>query len=182
MYVTFLFRGGPYDAGTAGSARCGSKPVAVCVILEITDQRALISRTRQTDGRIPESLRNAIGQLDRAVEAYAAEPAAEFVRDAVIARFTFSFSQSVTTLGRYLESVYFLPDARMMSPRQLIRHAARRAVIANCEAWLRHVENRNRVSHAYLSRWRSWSRCAGQFAADARALLAAMERGIADGG
>ena len=130
-----------------------------------------------------ESLRNAIGQLDRAVEAYAAEPAAEFVRDAVIARFTFSFSQSVTTLGRYLESVYFLPDARMMSPRQLIRHAARRAVIANCEAWLRHVENRNRVSHAYLESMAIMvADGAGQFAADARALLAAMERGIADGG
>ncbi len=130
-----------------------------------------------------ESLRNAIGQLDRAVEAYAVEPGAEFVRDAVIARFTFTFSQSVTTLGRYLENVYFLPDARLMSPRQMIRHAARLAVIDNCEAWLRHVENRNRVSHAYLESMAIMvADGAAQFAADARSLLSAMERGIADGG
>ena len=130
-----------------------------------------------------ESLRNAIGQLDRAVEAYAADPNVEFIRDAVIARFTFTFSQSVTTLGRYLENVYFLPDARLMSPRQLIRHAARLAIIENCEAWLHHVENRNRVSHAYLESMAIMvADGTAQFTADARSLLSAMEQGISDGG
>lgn len=130
-----------------------------------------------------ESLRNAIGQLDRAVEAYAADPNVEFIRDALIARFTFTFSQSITTLGRYMETVYCLTDARVMSPRQLIRHSARLAVIANCEAWLRHVENRNRVSHAYLESMAIMvAEGAAGFALDARALLSAMERGIADGG
>ena len=130
-----------------------------------------------------ESLRNAIGQLDRAVAAHATDPDGEFVRDALITRFTFTFSQSITTLGRYMETVYFLPDARVMSPRQLIRHAARLAVIANCEAWLRHVENRNRVSHAYLESMAIMvADGAAAFAADARALLDAMEQGIADGG
>lgn len=129
-----------------------------------------------------ESLRNAIAQLDRAVAAYAADPNVEFVRDALIARFTFTFSQSITTLGRYMETVYFLADARVASPRRLIRHAARFAVIANCEAWLRHVENRNRVSHAYLESMAIMvAEGAAGFAADARALLDAMEREIADG-
>ena len=130
-----------------------------------------------------ESLRNAIAQLDRAVEAYVADPNVEFIRDALIARFTFTFSQSVTTLGRYMETVYCLNDARVMSPRQLIRHSARLAVITNCEAWLRHVENRNRVSHAYLESMAIMvADGAAAFAADARELLSAIERVIADGG
>ncbi len=130
-----------------------------------------------------ETLRSAIGQLDRAVAAYAADPHGEFIRDALITRFTFTFSQAVTTLGRYLGTIYLVTDARVLSPRQLIRHAARLAVIADCEAWLRHVENRNRVAHAYLESMAIMvADGAAGFAADARALLAAMERGIADGG
>ena len=130
-----------------------------------------------------ESLRDAIGQLDRAVEAYGADPNGEFIRDAVITRFTFTFSQAVTTLGRYLESVYFLPNARVLSPRQLIRHAARLFILTDCETWLRHAENRNRVAHAYLESMAIMvAEGAAGFAADARALLSAMERGIADGG
>ena len=129
-----------------------------------------------------ESLRNAIGQLDRAVDAYTEDPDGEFIRDALITRFTFTFSQSITTLGRYVETVYFLTDARLMSPRQLVRHAARLAIVTNCEAWLRHVENRNRVAHAYLESMAIMvADGAAAFATDARALLTAMERGIADG-
>lgn len=74
-----------------------------------------------------ETLRSAIGQLDLGVAAYAADPNREFVRDALIARYTFTFSQVVTTLGRYLETVYCLSDARVMSPRRLLRRAARLA-------------------------------------------------------
>ncbi len=130
-----------------------------------------------------ESLRDAIAQLSRGVEAYTDDPDAEFVRDALITRFTFTFSQAITTLGRYLDSVYFLPNARVMSPRQLVRHAARLGVIADCQAWLRHVENRNRVAHAYLESMAIMvAKGSAAFAADARALLDAMEQGIADGG
>lgn len=130
-----------------------------------------------------QALRDAIGSLDRAVTAYAADPDVEFIRDALIMRFTFTFSQSITILGRYMDAVYFLPDARVMSSRQLLRNAARLGVIADCEAWLRHVENRNRVSHAYLeSMAMAVADGAALFAADARALLNTMEQGIADGG
>lgn len=130
-----------------------------------------------------ESLGSAIRQLDRAVEAYAADRNGEFIRDALITRFTFTFSQVVTTLGRYLETVYFVADARVLSPRQMVRHAARLGFLTNCESWLRHVENRNRVSHAYLESMAIMvAEGAAGFAADARALLVAMEQGIADGG
>ena len=128
-----------------------------------------------------ESLRNAIAHLDRAVEAYAEDPNAEFVRDALISRFSFTFSQTITTLQRYLESVYFVPDARTISPREAIRHAGRLSIIANSEAWLDHVANRNRVSHAYLlSVAVLVAEGAGTFAADAKTLLNSMENGIAD--
>lgn len=130
-----------------------------------------------------ESLRDAIGQLDLGVRAYATQPEGEFVRDALIARFTFTFSQAITTLGRYLEVVYCLPDARILSPRQSIRHAARLGLIDNCEAWLEHVNNRNRVAHAYLESMAiAVANGAAAFASDARALLNAMAQGIADGG
>lgn len=130
-----------------------------------------------------ESLSNALMQLDRAVEAYAADHNGEFIRDALITRFTFTFSQAVTTLGRYLANVYFVADARVLSPRQLIRHSARLGVIADCESWLKHVENRNRVSHAYLESMAIMvANGAAGFAADARALLDVMERRLADGG
>ena len=130
-----------------------------------------------------ESLSSAIRQLDRAVEAYAADRNGEFIRDALITRFTFTFSQVVTTLGRYLETVYFVSDARVLSPRQMVRHAARLGFLTDCESWLQHVENRNRVSHAYLESMAIMvAEGTAGFAADARALLVAMERGIADGG
>ena len=104
--------------------------------------------------------------------AYATDPHAEFVRDALISRFTFAFAQTATTLGRYLDIVYCLPDARTLSPRQAIRHAARLHLIDNCEAWLRHVENRNRVAHAYLESLAVMvANGSADFAADARALL-----------
>ena len=130
-----------------------------------------------------DTLRDAIGQLDRGVGAYSTQPDGEFVRNALITRFTFTFSQAITTLGRYLDVIHCLPDARMLSPRQCIRHAARLGLVDNCEAWLRHVENRNRVAHAYLEAMAIVVAAqASAFAADARALLNAMEQGIADGG
>ena len=130
-----------------------------------------------------ESLGDAIGQLDRGVEAYSAEPETEFVRDALVARFTFTFAQATATLGRYLDIVYCLPNARILSPRQLVRHAARLGIISDCETWLRHVENRNRVAHACLEAMAIMvAEGAADFAADTRALLNAMAQGIADGG
>ena len=127
-------------------------------------------------------MRNAIDRLDRAVEAYADDPQAEFVRDALISRFTFTFSQTTTTLGRYLGLTFLLEDTNIMSPRQLMREAARLGVIEDCDAWLLHVANRNRVAHAYLESMAVMvAEGAGSFAADARTLLDDMEHGITDG-
>ena len=126
-------------------------------------------------------LRNAIGQLDQAVADYAVTPEREYLRDALIMRFSFTFSQAMTALARYLHAIHSLPDAHILSPRQLIRHAARLGIIDHCEAWLRYVANRNRVSHAYLEPTAIMvAQEATAFATQARALLDAMTRGIAN--
>lgn len=76
-----------------------------------------------------------------------------------------------------------LARCQVLSPRRAIRHAARLGLIGNCEQWIRHVENRNRVAHAYLESMAIMvANGAAPFAPDARALLNAMERGIDDGG
>lgn len=130
-----------------------------------------------------ETCRSALARLDEALVERKAQPDSSYVRDSVILRFTVAFETAASALRRYLDTVYCLNDARVMSPRRLIRHSARLAVITNCEAWLRHVENRNRVSHAYLESMAiTVADGATAFAQDARELLSAMERVIADGG
>ena len=130
-----------------------------------------------------ETLRSALTRLDEALVECEAQPDSGFIRDSVILRFTVAFEEALTVLGRYLETVYLLPDARVVSPRRHLRQAADLGLIAECSDWLRHAENRNRVVHAYSEPMAdAIAAQAVAFAADARALLSAMERGIADGG
>ena len=136
----------------------------------------------QTDFDI-ETFRSALARLDEALIEHEAQPDSSYIRDSVILRFTVAFATAVSAMRRYLETVHLLPDARVMSPRRLIRHAARLQLIADCEAWLKHVENRNRVSHSYLEPMAmAIADHATAFAHDARSLLSAMEQGISDGG
>ena len=130
-----------------------------------------------------QTFQGALCRLEEALLKHADDPANVYVRDAVILRFDITMGAAISALGRYLDIVYCLPNARILSPRQLFRHAARLGIIFDCEVWLRHVENRNRVAHAYLESMAIMvANGAAAFAADARALLNAMERGIADGG
>ena len=136
----------------------------------------------QTDFDL-ETCRSALARLDEALVEREAQPDSSYIRDSVILRFTVAFETAASALRRYLDTVYLLHDALVMSPRRLIRHAARLELITDCEAWLRHIENRNRVSHAYLESMAIMvADGAAAFAAAARELLSAMERVIADGG
>ena len=127
------------------------------------------------------NFRNALARLDEALRERAHNPANPFLRDAVILRYTITFEAAIAALRRYLHAIHSLPDARILSPRQLIRHAARLGIIDHCEAWLRYVANRNRVSHAYLEPTAIMvAQEATAFATQARALLDAMTRGIAN--
>jgi nucleotidyltransferase substrate binding protein (TIGR01987 family) len=101
----------------------------------------------------------------------------------VILRFTITFEATVPMLGCYLHFVAGIRDPNRMSPRRRLREAADLGLIAECADWMRHVENRNRTVHAYSEPMAdAIATHAVTFAADARALLNAMARGIADGG
>lgn len=127
--------------------------------------------------------RDALARLDESLSERAAHPENTFLRDSVILRFTFTFESAVSTLRRYLEEVAALRNANRMSPRRCLREAADLGLIAECADWMRHVDNRNRAVHAYNEPMAdAIAANATPFAVDARALLDAMEKGIADGG
>ena len=127
--------------------------------------------------------RNALARLDEALLERQAQPDSSFIRDSVILRFTVAFEAAVSVLGRYLSDVAGLRDSNRMSPRRRLREAADLGLISECGEWMARVDNRNRTVHAYSEPMANAiaSQAAG-FAADARALLDAMERGINDGG
>ncbi|MCY4557300.1 MAG: nucleotidyltransferase substrate binding protein [Chloroflexi bacterium] len=130
-----------------------------------------------------QTFRDALCRLEEALRDRAAEPGNTYLRDAVILRFTLTFEAAASVLARYLQFVAAVRDPNRMSPRRRLREAADLGLIAECSDWLRHMENRDRVSHAYLESMAIMvAKGAPPFAADARALLSAMERGIADGG
>ena len=130
-----------------------------------------------------QTLRAALFRLDEAVRERQANPGNSFLRDAVILRFTFTFEAAVSVLGRYLESAAGVSEAHRMSPRRRLREAAALGLIAECDDWMQHVDNRNRAVHAYSEPMAD--AIAAQsivFAGHAHALLTAMEQGLADGG
>ena len=138
--------------------------------------------TVQTDLDIA-TFRNALARLDEALVERQAQPESSFIRDSVILRFTVTFETAVGVLGRYLQEVAGVRDTNRMSPRRRLREAADLGLISECAEWMEHVNNRNRTVHAYSEPMADAIAChAAGFAADARALLVAMEQGIADGG
>ncbi len=113
----------------------------------------------------------------------AGDPTNTYLRNAVILRFTITFEAAVSVLGRYLQFVAAIRTTHRMSPRRRLREAADLGLIAECADWMQHVDNRNRTVHAYSEPMAdAIAAHAAAFAADARALLIAMEQGIADGG
>ncbi len=130
-----------------------------------------------------QTFRDALSRLEEALRDRSAEPENTYLRDAVILRFTLAFEAAASVLGRYLQFIAAVRDTNRMSPRRRLREAADLGLIAECSDWLQHAENRNRVVHAYSEPMAdAIAANAPAFAADARALLSAMERGIADGG
>jgi nucleotidyltransferase substrate binding protein (TIGR01987 family) len=130
-----------------------------------------------------QTFEDALARLDEALSERAADPENTFLRDAVILRFTFTFEPAISTLRRYLEEVAALRSANRMSPRRCLREAADLGLIAECADWMLHAEHRNRFHGEYDERIvDAMAANATAFAADARALLNAMEQGIADGG
>ena len=127
-----------------------------------------------------QTFRDTLARLEESLSERAASPGNTYLRDAIILRFTFTFEVAVATLRRYLEDMAAIRRPNRMSPRRCLREAADLGLIAECADWMLHTDHRN---HFHLeSNADAIAANAPAFAADARALLNAMERGIADGG
>lgn len=70
----------------------------------------------------------------------------DIVIDATIQRFEFTYELSWKLMKAYLE---YNGNLEATSPRKAIREAFREGMIAEGEAWLKMLEDRNRTSHTY---------------------------------
>ena len=71
------------------------------------------------------------------------------VRDGVIQRFEIAMDLSRQILVRVLKEIFLLEEAS--AKKDTFREAAKLGLIADAEAWLGHLEARNRTSHTYDS-------------------------------
>jgi nucleotidyltransferase substrate binding protein (TIGR01987 family) len=93
-------------------------------------------------------LKHALATLDRALDALAHAPNDEFIRDASIQRFEYSYELTHKLLRRYLEESE--PAVAELSFPQMIRLAFERNLLnTSWDVWKPFREARNQTSHAY---------------------------------
>ena len=85
---------------------------------------------------------NAAKQLAKALN----EPESEFIRDASIQRFEFTYELLWKTIKVFLEEMH---GVRTVSPRQVFKEAFALELIDNEEMFLEMIEARNLLSHTY---------------------------------
>lgn len=97
-----------------------------------------------------ESLQQAIASLQRALDEYHQAPS-EFVRDACILRFGYTYDLAHKMLKRFLENTAANPaEIDGFSFQQLIRTGAERGLLANSwDHWSDYRLARNITSHSY---------------------------------
>lgn len=81
----------------------------------------------------------------KALEAALAAPFNEFIRDAAIQRFEFTFELTWKTLRRILK----YKGLEINNPRDVFRNAAQQGLIADPQQWFTFIENRNLTTHTY---------------------------------
>jgi nucleotidyltransferase substrate binding protein (TIGR01987 family) len=87
-------------------------------------------------------LKDALSQLRKAL----AQPENEFIRDAVIQRFEFTFELSWKCMQRFIESDRPLGDT---STRNIFREAHVQGILSAVEPWFEFQKFRNLTSHVY---------------------------------
>lgn len=128
------------------------------------------------------SLRNALGVLTEALSLWHAQAEGSVLkphlRSAVIQSFEFSYELSLRGLRRVLiERSGSAERVTDLSFNDLLRAAADAGLLNDQTAWRTWRELRNATSHAYDAvKAQQVAEGAERFQADARALLAAMER------
>src|SRR5579872_7116999 len=97
------------------------------------------------------SLEKAIASLSEAVTAYQQQESNNFIRDAAIQRFEYSYELSHKMLKRYLEMTE--PSAELIDQmpfQDLIRTASERNLLLNgWDIWKEYRHARNATSHTY---------------------------------
>jgi nucleotidyltransferase substrate binding protein (TIGR01987 family) len=91
------------------------------------------------------SLQNALHSLDKAL----AEPLNEFVRDAAIQRFEYSYELCWKMLRRVLAEDQGIEAVSALSRRDLFRLAAEKRLIDDPLIWFEFHKARNETSHTY---------------------------------
>lgn len=89
-----------------------------------------------------QELRKALSRLEEAL----ALPKNDIIRDSVIQRFEFTVELSWKVLQKFLRASGV---AETLAPKNVFREAARLGFVADPEAWLSFVDDRNLSSHTY---------------------------------
>jgi len=118
-------------------------------------------------------LQKALASLQAAL----AQPKNEFVRDAAIQRFEYTYELAWKMLKRHLDESEGAAAVDPLSRKDLFRLGGERGIVENVEAWLAYHRARNETSHTYdENKAGQVYDVARQFAGDAEKLLRELER------
>ena len=123
-------------------------------------------------------LGRALGQLEQAIAAWVDKPADDFIRDAIIQRFEFTYELSVRTLRRYVNSI--AASEADLTFKELIRQGADlRLLRGDVLNWLDFRQARTDTVHTYNEfRAKEVANVAKDFALEARFLFDTLSRRI----
>ncbi len=95
-----------------------------------------------------ESLEKAIVALEDGMRDHEQYPQVLTVRDGVIQRFEIAMDLSRKLILRVLKNKFALDDIAANN-KTFIREGARFGLVSDAEAWMRHLDARNKTSHTY---------------------------------
>ena len=118
-------------------------------------------------------LKKAVASLKAAL----AQPKDEFVRDAAIQRFEYTYELAWKMLKRHLDESEGAASVDPLSRKDLFRLGGERGIVENVEAWLTYHRARNETSHTYdENKAEQVYEVTRQFVGDAEKLLVELER------
>lgn len=123
-----------------------------------------------TENLILTPFRKALASLEEVI----AQPKNDFIRDATIQRFEYTYELAWKMIKRHLDWAGF-SDTAALSRKDLFREAAKIGLIPDPERWFDYNRARNESSHAYNQEIaEDVYKIARDFLPDAAALLAAL--------
>ena len=124
------------------------------------------------------ALERAVTALEEGLREYAQYPHLLTVRDGVIQRYEIALDVARQLTVRVLKDVFGIDEAP--ASKDTFREAARLGLVADAQAWIGHLNARNRTSHTYVSEMAELVfRHIPTFPADARDLLRRLEAHVA---